>query len=221
MGIFYYNILYLAIALSYLNCIACFKYFLFSCAFPHFPSVLSSWNTVRTFSARTLLSAAAVSVSPSLSDVASRRLRGNPSPQLAAFATDSGNITKSCTAFMTMMTASVSAFDDVAAIAAILGALSVSLSLSLPLLLSLSLLLYALLACSICLGPTFLLLCANYAKFSVCCCNNYSSSSSYNSNNNSNISSNVCQRQTSPTSSAASSTSTSAHTLCKLFHFIA
>lgn len=68
---------------------------------------------------------------------------------------------------MTMMTASVSAFDDVAAIAAILGALSLSLcscsllSLSLPL----SLLLYAPLASSICLGPTFLLLCANYAKF--------------------------------------------------------
>lgn len=68
---------------------------------------------------------------------------------------------------MTMMTASVSAFDDVAAIAAILGALSLSLcscsllSLSLPL----SLLLYAPLAWSICLGPTFLLLCANYAKF--------------------------------------------------------
>lgn len=123
---------------------------------------------------------------------------------------------------MTMMTASVSAFDDVAAIAAILGALSLSLFLFPSFSLSLShFLSYFTLRWpgAFVSGLHFYSFAQTMLNFSVCCCNNYSSS-----NNSSNISSNVCQRQTSPTSSSASSLaspSTSAHTLCKLFHFIA
>lgn len=74
-----------------------------------------------------------------------------PSPRFQPYSPlsrHSGNITKSCTAFMTMMTASVSAFDDVAA-AAILGA-SLTVSLALFHCLSLSLSLSHSLALSLC-----------------------------------------------------------------------